>query len=110
YAQKKVGRPESLRPGECMREEDCITCRNIGDWDSAPNFFFRARFGNIDIVSQRRAAKNGLVDLGHTMLSCSQHLYHATGGFNFSVMTLPVIEGKRIRFIAVSNRDGHRGG
>src|ERR1700681_532057 len=57
-----------FRPGERVREKNCVSRRNISGWNAAFDFFFRARFWNIDIVGQRGAGEDLIIDLNNAML------------------------------------------
>ena len=71
YAEKNVIRRNYFGPGECVREEDSVARGDVGDWNATPDFYVRTLLWHIEIVGERRAAKDAQVDLCNTMLFCA---------------------------------------
>src|SRR6266480_5249056 len=65
---KNMSGRNCFRPGQRMREKNRVSRRNVSGRNAASDFFFRARLWIIDIVSQRRAGEDLIVDLHDAIL------------------------------------------
>ena len=66
-ADEYVSGRNRFRPRQRVREKNCVSRRNVSGRNAASDFFFRPRFWNIDIVDQRGAGEDLIVDLNNAM-------------------------------------------
>ncbi len=71
YTEKNVARGDRFRPGQRMGQKNRVTRWNISNRNSRTDFLFRSLLRNIDVIGERRSAKDAVVDLHDTVFLCA---------------------------------------
>ena len=67
YSEKNVTGWNYLRPGKRISQKDGVARGDVRDRNSMREFLFGSLFGHIDVIRQRRTAKDAQVDVGNAM-------------------------------------------
>ena len=71
YAKEDVVSWNHFGPRKRVRQEYCVSCGNVGDWNAVRDFCFRSLFRHFDGIRKRRAGEDAQVDLCGAMLFCA---------------------------------------
>src|SRR5262249_2341819 len=101
---------ENLCPSQCERQEDCVSRRNVGDWNISRHLIQGTplRYGHIR--SERRTAKRPKINRRDDVMTNVETGGDSADSLQRKLVTLPVAERKRAGLKPLVPGDRERGG